>query len=205
MSEFIQTDTDHLAYSQIRLKAYSATFGRSASKIYNFNELDPGEPGLMIDVLVYPIAQPAPKGPVFALVTNGLSDFPIFDPDEGVTERCELIQYFYAVTDADARRLYAVAQLAVLENINLEDHDTIALQAPDPFDRPNSLFLRPLVKAHARLEFTIDGDTTILLWHVPISDDELEVKREHGAAALIQRMAETAMPWVYDGQREPLA
>ncbi|MDR3508303.1 MAG: suppressor of fused domain protein [Caulobacteraceae bacterium] len=205
MDDFIQDDETHFALSKTRLEAFATLFGKPPVRTFTFDELDGDDDSLMIDVLAYAIPQAGPKGQVYALVTNGLSDFPIFDPDEGVTERCEIIQYFYEVREEDAQRLYAVAYLAVMENINLADGDAIAMAGiPDPFERPNSLFLRPLVKSHMRFDITIGGDPTTLLWHVPISDAELEYKMSRDVDALIERMAEAETPWVYDGSRASL-
>lgn len=69
----------------------------------------------------------------------------------------------------------------------------------------NALFLDPIIRSHREFAFDLEGDEVRLLWHVPISDAELEYKRTHGADALIDRMSEVKLPWVFDeADRPPL-
>ena len=42
-----------------------------------------------------------------------------------------------------------------------------------------------------------------LLWHVPISDAEIEYKKRHGMDALLDRMDAVKLPWIFDESNRP--
>ena len=41
------------------------------------------------------------------------------------------------------------------------------------------------------------------LWHVPLSDEEYEYRREYGVDALLDRMREIRLLWIFDEGNRP--
>jgi hypothetical protein len=41
------------------------------------------------------------------------------------------------------------------------------------------------------------------LWHIPISDQERAFKQELGADALLDRMGEARLPWIFEEANRP--
>ena len=42
-----------------------------------------------------------------------------------------------------------------------------------------------------------------LLWHIPLSETELEFKIKNGVNALLGRMQERQLPWIFDENNRP--
>jgi hypothetical protein len=67
----------------------------------------------------------------------------------------------------------------------------------------NAFFLLPLPNPHQEFSFAIGGDQVSFLWHIPISDEERNFKQEHGADALLDRMEEVGLPWIFEEADRP--
>jgi Suppressor of fused protein (SUFU) len=67
----------------------------------------------------------------------------------------------------------------------------------------NAFFLLPLPSPHREFAFEIDGDPVSFLWHIPVSDQERAFKQELGADALLDRMGEARLPWIFEEANRP--
>lgn len=198
---------EHLALTKLRGPAFVTLFGGKPEKIYPYHGFDDGDDAYLIDVLIFALDLEQFPGRVVAAVTNGMSDYVMVDQDTGARSRCELIQYFHDCDVDHARRLYELAWLPLMDKFALGEFQTIALPEAVLEDSPlnNAFFLAPLLTAHKHFRMEIRDMPVRLLWHVPISDDELAFKKQHGANALIGRMQAAELPWIFDeAERPPL-
>jgi hypothetical protein len=87
----------------------------------------------------------------------------------------------------------------------LPSHHTLAWEWPAVDGSPwkNAFFLLPLPSPHREFAFEIDGDPVSFLWHIPISDQERAFKQELGADALLDRMGEARLPWIFEEANRP--
>lgn len=192
----------HQNFSVIRISKFNELFGGSPVKVFFHNELTSGTDGPFIDVLVYE-AEDDEEKPVYMLVTNGMSDAPLTDPRApGAQSRIELIQYFSSYEDGHAKHLQQLAWLPHFDGFLLQPFDTIAWPQPPVEASPwnNALFLPSPLSDHAEFEWELDSEPCSFLWHVPISDDELNFKRERDIDALLDLMDQTNLPWIFDEQ-----
>jgi hypothetical protein len=158
----------------------------------------------LVDVFVYSLDVEGLDHPVLAAVTNGMSDLPMYLPEDPETPiRRELIQYFRECTEVFARRLHDCAWLPHFDNFALESEDTIPWPDKLVGDLQASLFLPTVHQMHAEFSVEIDSDETSLLWHIPITAEELEYKNSRGIDALIDRMDKVGLPWLFDPNNRP--
>src|SRR5262249_52751196 len=148
-------------------------------------------------------------GEFVALVTNGMSDLRMADPDgeaPPASLRRELIQYLPRATPEHARRLYQMAWLPHFDGFLLDEQHTVAWEWPAVEGTPwkNALFLRPLLRSHAKFQFQLDEDTVSFLWHVPISDAERAFILEDGVDEFLDRMDQVELPFLFDEANRPL-
>jgi hypothetical protein len=146
-----------------------------------------------------------------------MSDFAMTG-DDGEAVRRELI--FYASSGGDyAHALVAVARFP-FEHATFLDHahsiryygalftpgGTEALLSDDPLRAPlpHVALLTPLLKHHRTLgdDLAIDGVPVELLWVVPITQAELELKNTQGMDALLDVFEAHHHPWLFDGARK---
>lgn len=196
---------EHLALTQLRGPAFARLFGGKPEKVFPFHSFNEENDAYLIDVLVFSLDLKEFPGRVVAAVTNGMSDYAMTDATTGDRRRCELIQYFHVCDFDHAQRLYDLAWIPLMDKFSLGPYDTIAMPDAVVEDSPlnNAFFLPPLLNAHREFELMIEGQPMHLLWHVPISDDELAFKKHHGANALIQRMEAAQLPWIFDEVERP--
>jgi hypothetical protein len=199
-----QEMTRHEEFTTIRVEAYDKLFGHKATEVFSFHRLKAADTVCLTDVLVYPLEVEGVEGPVVAAVTNGMSDFPMYHPEEpDVPLRRELIQYFRVCTEHYAGRLHACAWLPDYDGFALDLDDTISWPDKLVDELQHSLFLQSINRRHAEFRVEIDSDEMSLLWHIPITGEELEYKKSRGMVALINRMEIVGLPWIFDPETRP--
>jgi hypothetical protein len=196
----------HRKWSEFRKNAFEELFGCEVSKTFSSAELSatPDDP-ILIDVLVFEINTQT-YGDIEIAVTDGMSDRRMVDTeDPSIWSRRELIQYFPKCSKEHAVRLRDMAWLPHHDGFWLDTCHTIAWEFPAIEGTPWSaaFFLEPLLRSHRDWEIEVEGDPVSLLWHIPISQAELQYKKEHGANALIERMEAVELPWVFDEVNRP--
>jgi hypothetical protein len=195
----------HEELTKIRLAEYTELFGCEPSRVFSNAELTGSATSdFLIDVFVFTLE--TGQGDVDVAVTNGMSDQRMLEKgDSSHAGRRELIQYLRQCTPAHAGRLRDMAWLPL--------HDQFVLNFKDTIDWPhaavegtpwsNAFFLYPLVRSHDEFRMTVDGDEVNLLWHVPISPEERKFKVAQGPNALLDRLDEVELPWIFDESNRP--
>ena len=188
-----------------RATAYALLFGGPPTSVFPPHALfkKPDE-RFLIDVFVYPLK--TNTGDIEVAVTNGMSDQRMVAADNPQCwSRREMIQYFPKCTEGHARRLHDMAWLPLFDGFLLDSHHSVAWEYPAVEGTPwkNAFFLAPLIRPHREFVCEVEGDPVTFLWHIPISDEELAFKQEHGADALIDRMETVDLPWVFDEENRP--
>jgi len=199
----------HMTLTAVRGELFAELFGDKPVKMYPAHELRNGDDDpFLIDVFVYEFEMEGHTYVIQAAVTNGMSDHQMPEGDDpGSPRRRELIQYTYDCTPEHAKLLRDMAWLPLHDEFHLDSHHTIPWEWPAVEGSPwkNAFFLEPMLRPHREFTAELDGDTMSLLWYIPISDAEREFKVEHGSDALIDKMQEAELPWVFDEEtREPL-
>ena len=199
-------EAKHMQLTLVRAKAYGELFGCKPGAFFASHQLkgasDPG----FIDVFVYPIEMAGVDGSIYAAVTNGMSDRRMAEGDDPrQPRRRELIQYLRKCTPGHAKRLRDMAWLPLHDGFLLDSHHSIAWDWPAVAGTPwkNAFFLRPLIKPHAEFTVEIEGEPMSFLWHIPISDEERALKQQQGSDALLDRMQELKLPWIFDEANRP--
>jgi len=142
--------------------------------------------------------------PVVAAVTNGMSDYRMRDLERpGVLPRRELIQYFHVCTEEFARRLHEASWLPHFDGFSIDVYDSISWPDALAGEFRHSFFLCPPWRSHKNFRVAIDLDEVSFLWHIPITDEELEYKKTRGVNALLDRMEKVDLPWVFDPSNRP--
>jgi hypothetical protein len=195
-------EAQHMAFTAIRAKAYADLFGGKPVKAFPAHELRGESDGpYVIDVLVYSMEMAGDDRPIYAAVTNGMSDQRMAEGDSPEQpRRRELIQYFRECTQGHAKRLRDMAWLPLFDGFLLDNQHSVAWEWPAVEGTPwkNAFFSLPLPKPHQKFSFEIGGDPVSFLWHIPISDQERAFRQEHGANAFLDRMAEAGLPWIFE-------
>jgi hypothetical protein len=196
--------TLHKKFTPIRTKAYEKLFGAKPTEVFAFHRFAAADTVCLVDVFVYALEVEGLDRPVMAAVTNGMSDLPMYHPEEpDVPLRRELIQYFPVCTEPYARRLHDCAWLPHYDGFALDLDDTISWPDQLVGELQHSLFLQSINRRHAEFRVEIDADEMSLLWHIPIADEELEYKQSRGVEALIDRMEKVRLPWLFDPETRP--
>jgi hypothetical protein len=114
-----------------------------------------------------------------------------------------VIQYFRVCTKTYARRLHDIGWLPHFDGFGVDLYDTISF--PEPFERDlqHSFFLRPIWSLHAEFEIEIASDPMAFLWNIPLTDPELRYKQTYGANALLDRMDQAKLPWLFNPAARP--
>lgn len=205
-SEVAEARAHHMALTPARAAAYEELFGYKPTAFFASHELNIVEDDpIMIDVFIYQV-ETKTYGDIHVAVTNGMSDRRMVDPEDPEYHgRHELIQYLPRCTREHAKRLYTMAWIPHEDGFFLDTFHTVAWDSAAMPGTPwtNAIFIEPLLRSHREFEMTVEGEPVTLLWHVPISDKELEYKREHGVNALLDRMQEVELPWVFDEANRP--
>ncbi|MBX9691160.1 MAG: suppressor of fused domain protein [Cyanobacteria bacterium] len=190
----------HKEFSQVRISQFNVLFGIQPMAVISYDELPTREAAPPVDVLLY--AKQADDGSlIHILVTNGMSDEALTDPRiHGVRSRIELIQYFYSFEEGHAQHLQELACLPHFDGFIVKPLDTIQWPYPAIEDSPwtNALFLPAPLPEHEEFEWELDDESCSLLWLVPISDEELEYKKQNDMDALLDLMDKANLPYVFD-------
>ncbi|HEY5707582.1 MAG TPA: suppressor of fused domain protein [Terrimicrobiaceae bacterium] len=199
------TKLEHISLTKRRSKAYNKLFGSEPEKVFPYHAFDEDNDAYVIDVLVYSLDLEEFPGRVVAAVTNGMSDYIMTDPETGERARRELVQYFHDCDYEHAERLYDLAWMPLFDKFLLAEYQTIKMPDSVVPGSPlkNAFFLPPLLSAHREFSLEIEGISLCFLWHVPISDAELDYKMRNGANSLIERMQAVELPWIFDEAERP--
>jgi hypothetical protein len=191
-----------LPQTEDRERIYGDFFGPSDGA---YHELVPLIPH--IDVYCYP---PNAKREFYTFVTGGMSDMPMHSPPE-LGRDCRRIELvFYA---ADDEKQYA----EFLRNLGHFAHDNDTWlhwghtmpngNPPSPLFGEGPLdtifFMPSIVTPDCELggRLTIESDPVNLVWCVPITTAECQLKLDHGTDALYDLFDANNHPFVFRGQR----
>lgn len=195
----------HAELSKIRLAEYSELFGTEPSRVFTNAELiGNAQPDYLIDILAFTME--TGQGDVDVTVTSGMSDQRLVEKDDASSwARRELIQYLRTCTPGHARRLRDMAWLPLHDQFVLNFKDTIDSPHPAVEGTPwsSAFFLYPLIRSHDEFRMSLEGDEVNLLWHIPISPEERRFKVKHGPDALLDRLDEVELPWIFDEHNRP--
>ena len=188
---------DPAAFARLRDEAYALLFGDHPERIIPHEAFQrPANMGGRIDVHVYDALVADER--VQIVVTSGLSDYAMRD-EEGRAVRREVVQYFRQATEPDIEQLHYYAWTPLAARFCVDVCHTAAAEGGGP----GALFLSPLVSEHREFSLELAGDRMELLWLVPLSAAEMEFKVRHGVEALLERMDERKLPWIYEAASRP--
>jgi hypothetical protein len=201
-------EAKHMQFTMIRAQAYEKLFGGKPVAFFPSHKFRGKEDGpYLIDVFVYSMEMAGDNRPIYAVVTNGMSDQRMAEGDSPEQpRRRELIQYFRECTEGHAKRLRDMAWLPLFDNFLLDAQHSIAWEWPAMAGTPwkNAFFLLPMPNPHQDFRCKIEGDPMSFLWHIPISDAERAYKQEHGANAFLDRMQKAKLPWIFEEANRPV-
>ncbi|TWU01036.1 suppressor of fused domain protein [Stieleria varia] len=196
-------DESTLSNTEERERVYSDLFGESDTVLHELLPLVPH-----IDVYRFP---PNGKRDFFTFVTGGMSDLPMNSPSELGADyrRAELV--FYSTEDRDdyPELLRRLAHFVHDNNTWLHwGHSMPNGQPPERlFDTKHldSLFFMPsIVNPDSTLgdRLQIDSDPVHLIWCVPITTAECQLKLDNGTDALYDLFDVNKHPFVFTGDRQ---
>jgi hypothetical protein len=197
---FLEEST--LANIEDRERVYSELFGETDTVLHELLPLIPH-----IDVYRFP---PNGKREFFTFVTGGMSDLPMNAPKELGADyrRAELVFYSTENSDDYPELLRRLAHFVHDNNTWLHwGHSMPNGQPPEPlFDTKNldSLFFMPsIVKPDSALgdRLKIDSDPVQLIWCVPITTAECQLKLDDGTDALFDLFDANNHPVAFSGDR----
>jgi hypothetical protein len=187
---------DPAEFAKLRAIAYDELFQGPALRVMSHELFSKPKMGGRVDVMLYKLEFRS-TGEFQVAVTSGLSDYAMKLPKGAGVLRRELIQYFRDPRPQDLARLHDMAWLPLAQRYSLDYFHTVG---PHPVEWPGSIFLPSLVQNHAKFEMKLGGDEVKLLWHVPLTQSELDYKLQHGADALLGKLEECQLPWIFDPQ-----
>jgi Suppressor of fused protein (SUFU) len=185
-------------FAALRANAYRELFGGDPLRLLPHDLFDKPPFGGRIDVYVYELPYEREDGQVQVAITSGMSDYRMTSEADGSPCRREIIQYFRECKGVDVARLHDLAWLPLAAKFCLDFFETAGPHPAYEDTWPHSLLLQPMVRDHAEFQLDLGGDAMQLLWHVPLSQAELEFKLKYGLDPLLERMGERGLPWVFD-------
>jgi hypothetical protein len=198
---FLEEST--LPNTEERERVYSELFGEYDIVLHELLPLIPH-----IDVYRFP---PNGKRDFFTFVTGGMSDLPMNAPDELGNDyrRAELVFYSTKNRDDYPELLRRLAHFVHDNNTWLHWGHTMPNGQPaEPlFDTKNldSLFFMPsIVRPDSTLgdRLQIGSDPVQLIWCVPITTAECQLKLDHGTDALYDLFEANNHPFTFSGDRQ---
>ncbi len=198
---FLEEST--LANTEDRERIYSELLGDSDTV---FHELLPLIPH--IDVYRFP---PNGKRDFFTFVTGGMSDLPMHALPELGTDyrRAELVFYSTENRDDYAELLRRMAHFVHDNNTWLHwGHTMPNGQPPEPLFNTNNLdtlfFMPTIVNPDSTLggKLRIESEPVNLLWCVPITTAECQLKLDAGTDALYDLFDANEHPFAFAGDRK---
>lgn len=191
-----------LANTEERERIYSEIFGESDTVLHELLPLIPH-----VDVYRFP---PNGKREFFTYVTGGMSDLPMNTPPELGTDyrRAELVFYSTENRDDYPELLRRLAHFAHDNNTWLHwGHTMPNGQPPEPLfgtECLDTLFFMPsIVTPDSTLgdSFQIDSEPVQLIWCVPITTAECQLKLNEGTDALYDVFDVYNHPFAFAGDR----
>jgi hypothetical protein len=198
---FLEEST--LPNTEERERVYSELFGEYDIVLHELLPLIPH-----IDVYRFP---PNGKRDFFTFVTGGMSDLPMNAPDELGNDyrRAELVFYSTKNRDDYSELLRRLAHFVHDNNTWLHwGHTMPNGQPPEPlFDTKNldTLFFMPsIVRPDSTLgdRLQIESDPVQLIWCVPITTAECQLKLDNGTDALYDLFETNNHPFTFSGDRQ---
>jgi len=193
--------------ARLRTAAYTKLFEESPKQVIVHDEFG-RQPNLggRIHVHRYDMSiagsEGQPDRAFEVIVTDGLSDYGMRDPESGQVIRRELIQYVPQATVENLARLHYSAWVPLAARFCLDYFQTMG-----PYqDRwAGALTMPPIVDDHAEFELKLPGggEPMKLMWLVPLTQAEVDYKVRHGVEALIGRMEDVNLPWIFDPANRP--
>jgi len=197
------TEESMQANMEIRERHYDEFFGESDTVLHEVLPLVPH-----IDVYRYP---PTSTRNFYTYVTGGMSDLPMHSPEETGRDcrRVELV--FYSESE---NKLYA-EWLRTLAHFPHDNHTWLHWGHTMPNGTPPTplfgegplntmIFMGSILRPDNTLGelLSIDSDPVNLVWVVPITQAECELKLEKGVSAIYDLFDEHKHPHVFCGQRK---
>lgn len=195
----------HEKLSLLRAAAYRKLFEDGPVRVYPYTDFTRADDEIRVDVYLYALKDENGRD-IVAAVTNGMSDRRMVDPkNPSYYGRREVIQYLAECKPADAHRLHGIAYVALAQGFFLDFQHTLELpwEGAKALRWRNSIFLWSLLNPHREFSLDLEDDTVELLWHVPLSDQELAYQQMQGLGALLDRMQEAKLPWVFEASNRP--
>jgi hypothetical protein len=188
----------HFELTKLRAAAYQALFGTKPAAVFPHHQMQ-SAPNVdaLVDIFVYPLEMEG-YGEFVVAITNGMSDLPMID--DGISLRREIIQYLPSCTPGHALRLLEMAWFPLTENMAIDAFQGIEWPRPAVPGTPwkNALFLNPVIDEHRDFRLELEGETMELLWHLPISDTELQLVQNHGIGEFLTRMDARGESFIFD-------
>ena len=197
---FPEEDTTELA--ALRERVYEELFGPAQTVNHELIPLVPH-----VDVFV---VEPRPERDFYTLVTAGMSDLPMSSPPElgGDVHRVELVFY------ADSDRPKYLELLRRLAHFPHDCHTWLHYGHTMPNGTPPTpifgsgvldtfYFMGSIVGQDGTLRDRLQwkGEPVELLWLVPITAAECQLKLERGSDALLDVFDRVDHPFVFEGDR----
>jgi Suppressor of fused protein (SUFU) len=201
---FLEEST--LENTEHRERIYAELFGESDTVLHELLPLIPH-----IDVYRFP---PKGKRKFFTFVTGGMSDLPMNTPDELGADyrRAELVFYSTDSRDDYPELLRRMAHFVHDNNTWLHwGHTMPNGQPPEPFfdtKQLDTLFFMPsIVTPDSTIgdKLRIDSEPVQLIWCVPITTAECQLKLDNGADALYDVFEANKHPFAFSGDRQSYA
>lgn len=198
---FLEEST--LANTEERERVYADLFGESDTVLHELLPLKPH-----IDVYRFP---PSRKRDFFTFVTGGVSDLPMNVPAElgADCRRAELIFYSAENRDEYPELLRRLGHFVHDNNTWLHwGHTMPNGQPPEPLlgtDNLDTLFFMPtIVGPDSSLgeQLRIESEPVNLIWCVPITTAECQLKLDDGADDLYDLFDANEHPFVFTGDRQ---
>lgn len=198
---FLEEST--LANTELRERIYTEIFGESDNVLHELLPLIPH-----IDVYQFP---PQGERNFFTYVTGGMSDLPMNAPEElGVAyRRAELVFYSTENHDDYSELLRRMAHFAHDNNTWLHwGHTMPNGLPPTPFFGTkllDTLFFMPsIVSPDSTLgdKLQIESEPVNLIWCVPITSAECQLKLDDGSDALYDLFEANKHPFAFSGDRK---
>jgi hypothetical protein len=195
-------DESTLANTEDRERVYADVFGESDTVLHELLPLIPH-----IDVYRFP---PNRKRDFFTFVTGGMSDLPMNAPAElGVDyRRAEIVFYSTENRDDYSELLRRLAHFVHDNNTWLHwGHTMPNGQPPEALfgtDNLDTLFFMPsIVRPDSSLgeRLQIESEPVNLIWCVPITAAECELKLKNGTDALYNLFDKNEHPFAFSGNR----
>ena len=199
------TDADTEAYAELRHQVYQSTFG-PCDKVSH--ELIPRIPH--IDVFIHPPC-PALERDFYTLVTGGMSDVQM-SLERGVdaSARVELVFYCQEPREEYIQMLRWLAHFPHDYRTWVGGMHTLLYGGDPPDEIPGTnglnsfVLLPPILQSDVELPdaLVLDGDHVELLWVVPLTSAECDLKLQQGTEALLNLLDQNDHPFVFDPNRK---